>query len=54
MSIWTPASCTRLRKRAGVLHVNFYELSGGLDASAISSDLDDMAERLEQVQPLTG
>ena len=40
--------------RAEVLHINFYDLGGGLDASAISSDLDDMAERLEQVQPLTG
>ena len=54
MSIWTPATCTRLRKRAGVLHVNFYELSGGLDAGAISSDLDDMAELLDLLQPLTG
>ena len=42
-----------LHGRADVLHVNFYELSGGLDASAISSDLADMAELLDLLQPLT-
>ena len=42
-----------LHGRADVLHVNFYELGGGLDASAISSDLDDMAELLDLLQPLT-
>ena len=40
--------------RADVLHINFYELGGGLDASAVSSDLDDMAELLDLLQPLTG
>ena len=43
-----------LHGRADVLHVNFHEPSGGLDASAISPDLDDMAERLDLLQPLTG
>ena len=40
--------------RAEVLHINFHELSGRLDASAISSDLADLAERLDLLQPLTG
>lgn len=43
-----------LHGRAEVLHINFYELSGGLDANAISSDLADMAELLDLLQPLTG
>ena len=43
-----------LHGRAEVLHVSFYELSGDLDANAISSDLDDMAELLGLLQPLTG
>ena len=43
-----------LHGRAEVLHINFYELGGGLDANAISSDLDDMAERLDLLQPLAG
>ena len=43
-----------LHERAEVLHINFHELSGGLDASAISSDMADMAERLDLLQPLTG
>ena len=38
--------------RADVLHVNFHEPGGGLDASAISSDLDDMAELLDLLRPL--
>ena len=42
-----------LHGRAEVLHVNFYELSGELDSNAISSDLDDMAELLDLLQPLT-
>ena len=42
-----------LHGRAEVLHVNFYELSGALDASATSPDLDDMAELLDLLQPLT-
>ena len=42
-----------LHGRADVLHVNFYELSGGLDTNAISLDLDDMAELLDLLQPLT-
>ena len=42
-----------LHGRAEVLHINFYELSDGLDANAISSDLDDMAELLDLLQPLT-
>lgn len=42
-----------LHGRADVLHVNFYELSGELDANAVSSDLDDMAELLDLLQPLT-
>lgn len=43
-----------LHRRPEVLHVNFYELSGGLDASAISSDLSYMAELMDLLQPLTG
>ena len=42
-----------LHGRADVLHVNFHELGGGLDASAVSSDLDDIGERLDLLQPLT-
>ena len=42
-----------LHGRAEVLHLNFYELSDGLDADAISSDLDGMAELLALLRPLT-
>ena len=43
-----------LHGRAEVLHINFHELSGRLDASAISSDLADPGQRLDLLQPLTG
>ena len=42
-----------LHGRAEVLHVNFHELSGGLDAEAIGEDLGNMAELLDVLEPLT-
>ena len=47
-----------LHVRAEVLHVNFHELSGGLDAEAIGAeaigaDLGNMAELLDVLEPLT-
>ena len=42
-----------LHGRAAVLHINFYELSGGLDPEAIGEDLANMAELLDVLEPLT-
>ena len=42
-----------LHGRAEVLHVNFYELSSGLDEDAIGEDLANMVELLDVLEPLT-
>ena len=43
-----------LHGRAEVLHVNFHELSGGLDAEVIGEEvLGNMAELLDVLEPLT-
>ena len=39
--------------RAEVLHVNFHELSGGLDAEVIGEEVGNMAELLDVLEPLT-
>ena len=41
-----------LHGRADVLHVNFYEFSGGLDPEAIGEDLANMAELVDVLEPL--
>ncbi len=43
-----------LHGRADILHVNFYELSRGLDARIIGEDLGSIEELLELLSPLTG
>ena len=42
-----------LHGRAEILHVNFYELTGDLDAVTIGEDLASMAELLNVLDPLT-
>ena len=41
-----------LHGRADILHVNFYELAGGLDHETIRLDLENMAELLNILEPL--
>ena len=41
-----------LHGRAEILHVNFYELTGDLDAEAIAEDLTSMAELLDVLELL--
>ena len=43
-----------LHGRAEILHVNYYELKEDLDAALISNDLENVAELLEILHPLTG
>ena len=43
-----------LHGRAEVLHANYYELKEDLDAALISNDLENIAELLEILHPLTG
>ena len=43
-----------LHGRAEILHVNYYELKEDLDAALIGSDLENVAELLEILRPLTG
>ena len=45
---------TYLHGRAEILHINFYDLKSELDANEISQDIDDMAELLAILYPLTG
>ena len=42
-----------LHGRAEILHVNFYELTGDLDAETIAEDLTSMAELLDVLELLT-
>lgn len=42
-----------LHGRAEILHVNYYELKGDLDAAQISRDLESAAEMLDILAPLT-
>ena len=39
--------------RAEVLHVNFHELSGGLDAEVIGEEVANITELLDVLEPLT-
>ena len=43
-----------LHGRAEILHVNYYELKSELDSGRISRDIEDVAELLEILYPLTG
>lgn len=43
-----------LHGRAEILHANYYELKEDLDAALIRNDLDNVAELLEILHPLTG
>ena len=43
-----------LHGRAEILHINNYELGEDLDQSLISNDLENVAELLELLYPLTG
>ena len=43
-----------LHGRAEILHINFYDLKAELSRDEISRDIDDMAELLEILYPLTG
>ena len=43
-----------LHGRAEILHINYYELEEDLDPALISNDLENMAELLEMLHPLTG
>ena len=43
-----------LHGRAEILHINFYDLKSELDANEISQDIEDMAELLAILYPLTG
>ena len=42
-----------LHGRAEILHINFYDLKTELSRDEISRDIDDMAELLEILYPLT-
>ena len=42
-----------LSGRANDMHANFYELRAGLDDDVIRADLEDMAEMLDLLEPLT-
>ena len=42
-----------LHGRAEILHINFYDLKTELSRDEISHDIDDMAELLEILYPLT-
>ena len=42
-----------LHGRAEILHVNYYELGEDLDPDLISNDLENVAELLELLHPLT-
>ena len=44
----------QLRSVANELHINYYKRKRHLDAEAIREDLDEMAELLEILHPLTG
>ena len=43
-----------LHGRAEILHVNYYELDEDLDPALIGSDLENVAELLDVLYPLTG
>ncbi len=42
-----------LQGRAEILHVNFYDVLEDLDAAQIEKDLEDMADLLRILEPLT-
>ena len=43
-----------LHGRAEILHINYYELKDDLDAAQIGKDLENIAEMLAILAPLTG
>ena len=43
-----------LHGRVEILHVNYYELGNDLDPDLIGNDLENVAELLELLHPLTG
>ena len=43
-----------LHGRAEILHINFYELKDDLNAEIIARDIQDVAELVEILYPLTG
>ena len=43
-----------LHGRAEILHINYYDLKDELNAETIGNDIEDMAELIEILHPLTG
>ena len=43
-----------LHGRAEILHINYYDLKDELNAETIGNDIEDMAELMEILYPLTG
>jgi hypothetical protein len=43
-----------LHGRAEILHINYYELKDELESGRIGRDIEDVAELIEILYPLTG
>ena len=43
-----------LHGRAEILHINYYDLKDELNAETIRNDIEDMAELIDILYPLTG